>query len=96
MKNLNELDKQDRDVSAIELFKGGIGIVTAINIKRNGTLKQHITKTPALLICVSGTINYEDENEQQFKLEQGDFVNILPNVKHWLYATVSSQLVLIK
>lgn len=96
MKNLSELHHSDKEVSAIDLFKGELGTATAIQLDRNGTLKEHITKTLALLLCVNGFVTYEDETEREIKLEQGDYVNIAPNVKHWLYASVKSQLILLK
>lgn len=96
MKNLSELHQSDKEVSAQSLFKGELGTTTAIKLQRNGTLKEHITKTPALLLCIDGRVTYEDETEQEFVLESGDYVNITPNVKHWLYASVQSQLVLLK
>lgn len=96
MKNLSELHQSDKEVSAQSLFKGELGTTTAIQLQRNGTLKEHITKTPALLLCIDGSVTYEDETEQEFVLESGDYINITPNVKHWLYASVQSQLVLLK
>ncbi|NCT10401.1 MAG: hypothetical protein GW772_10040 [Flavobacteriia bacterium] len=96
MKNLIELHMAEKGVSAQSLFKGELGTATAIQLERNGTLKEHRTKTPALLLCVSGFVTYEDENEQEIQLEQGDYVNITPNVKHWLYASAKSQLILLK
>lgn len=92
MKNIIELHGTDKEVSAQNLFKGE----TAIQLQRNGRLKEHITKTPALLLCIDGRVTYEDENEQEFILETGDFVLITPSVKHWLYASIQSQLVLLK
>ena len=43
--NLHTLNK---DVSAIYLFKGELGTSTAIQILKDGKLKEHITKTHAL------------------------------------------------
>jgi quercetin dioxygenase-like cupin family protein len=94
--NISELHQSQKEVSAVSLFKGELGTATAIQIERNGTLKEHITKTPALLLCVSGVVTYEDENEQEIVLEQGEYVLITPDVKHWLYASVQSQLILFK
>jgi len=94
--NIAELHTAEKEVSAQSLFKGELGTATAIQLQRNSTLKEHITKTPALLLCVSGFVTYEDENEQEIKLESGDYVHITPNVKHWLYASVPSQLILLK
>ncbi|MCG9879257.1 MAG: hypothetical protein MH472_01530 [Bacteroidia bacterium] len=96
MKNLTELHLTNKEVSAQLLFKGELGTTTAIQLLRNGSLKEHETKTPALLLCVSGFVTYEDELDQEIKLEVGDYISILPNVKHWLYASVDSHLLLIK
>jgi len=94
--NLADLHQQQKEVSAINLFKGELGTTTAIQLEQNGTLKEHITKTPALLLCISGTVTYEDEKGQKIILQTSDYVLITPNVKHWLFASVTSQLVLCK
>ena len=94
--NISELHQSQKEVSAVSLFKGELGTAIAIQIERNGTLKEHITKTPALLLCVSGVVTYEDVNEQKIKLQQGDYILITPNLKHWLLASAKSQLILYK
>ena len=94
--NIEELHDTVKEVSAKPIFKGEIGTSIAIQLQRHGTLKEHITKTPALLICISGFVTYEDENNTEIKLEPGDFFEIKPNVKLWLYASVKSQLILMK
>lgn len=94
--NIEELHQQTKEVSATSLFKGEVGIATAIQLEKNGTLKEHTTKTPALLLCVSGVVSYEDENKKQITLKQGDYILITPDVKHWLNAEEKSQLVLLK
>lgn len=96
MKSLIELHQQEKEVSAVNLFKGELGTATAIQLDRNCTLKEHITKTPALLLCVDGRMTYEDDNEHEFTFEIGDYVHITPNIKYWLYASVKSQLILLK
>jgi len=93
---ISNLHTQDKEVSAISLFKGELGTATAIQILKDGKLKEHITKTPALLICIVGKVNYEDETGQLIELSSGDYVDITPNVKHWLTAYELSQLVLLK
>ena len=93
---ISNLHTQDKEVSAISLFKGELGTSTAIQILKDGKLKEHITKTPALLICIVGKVNYEDETGQLLELSSGDYVDITPNVKHWLTASELSQLVLLK
>lgn len=94
--NLQELHVSEKEVSAVSLFKGELGTATSILLQKNGTLKEHMTKTPALLLCVSGKVTYQDETEKEIVLEQGDYTPIEPNVKHWLNAAVNSQMVLLK
>lgn len=94
--NLEDLHKEsDKEVSAAKLFTSDKGIVTAIQLKKDGILKEHITKIPALLLCISGKTIYEEEN-QKIELLPGDYVNIRPFVNHWLTAGEDSQLILIR
>lgn len=94
--NIYELHQSNKEVSALGLFKGEVGTATAIQLAKNAVLKEHTSKTPALLLCVVGLVTYEDESEQKISLESGDFVLIEPKVKHWLNAAETSQLVLMK
>lgn len=94
--NLKELHPKDKSLSAVNLFKGESGTVTAMQLDKEGMLKEHVTKTPALLLCISGQVTYEDETGQKITLESGDYVAITPLVKHWLLANAKSQLVLMK
>ncbi|ERM80538.1 hypothetical protein P872_12895 [Rhodonellum psychrophilum GCM71 = DSM 17998] len=94
--NLQELHVSEKDVSAVSLFKGELATATSIHLRKNGILKEHITKTSALLLCISGKVTYQDETDKQIVLERGDYTPIEPNVKHWLNAALDSQLVLLK
>lgn len=94
--NIEELHKEsDKEVSAAKLFTSENGIVTSIQLKKDGLLKEHITKVPALLLCISGKTLYEEE-DQKIELSPGDYVNIPPFVNHWLTAGEDSQLILIR
>lgn len=96
--NIQELHTQDKPVSATCIFKSEHGNATVIQILHGGKLKEHITKTPALLICMEGEVVFENENGNGIKetLKSGDYVNIEPMVKHWIEGTIESQLILIK
>lgn len=94
--NLDELHNQEKQVSVKPLFQGELGTAMAMQLPRNGSLKEHITKTEAMLLCFDGVVHYEDENKLERVLERGDYVVIPANVKHWLYSPVQSQLVLLK
>lgn len=94
--NLRELHLVKKEVSAKELFKGEVGSTHAIQLLKNAELKEHITKTPALLICVSGFVLYKDENKNVVELKSGDYYQIPPDVVHKLEAVDVSQLILLK
>ncbi len=94
--NIRELHTQGKPVSATSLFKSELGNATAIQLLQGGKLNEHISKTPALLICLLGEVIFENENGINERLLPGDYVNIEPMVKHWVEGTIESQLILIK
>lgn len=94
--NIKELHTTEKPVSAISLFKSEMGNATAIQILQGEKLKEHITKTPALLICIEGKAVFENEKGVKETLISGDYVNIEPMVKHWVEGIIDSQLILIK
>lgn len=93
---LNELHDKAKGVSAIPLFTAQNNMVISIQLNQNETLKEHITKVPALLICVLGTVRYIDENSHEVTLVPGQYVEIPEMVKHKLEALENSQLILMK
>lgn len=94
--NIVQLHDAGKEVSAQMLFNTTEGKVMALHIQQNGLLKEHVTKVPALLVCVSGEAVYEDENGEKHTLKSGDLVRIAPMVKHWVKGVEDSQLLLIK
>lgn len=93
---IKELHTQEKPVSATSLFKSDLGNATAIQILKGEKLKEHITKTPALLICIEGEVIFENENGIKETLMSGDYVNIDPMLKHWVVGTIESHLILLK
>jgi quercetin dioxygenase-like cupin family protein len=94
--NIKNLHTQEKPVSAIPLFKSDLGTVISLKILKAEKLKEHITQTPALLICLEGQVNFENENGLKETLSSGDYVIIEPMVKHWFEGIIESQLILIK
>lgn len=94
--NLQELHDTQKEVSAKPLFKITEGNVTALQILENALLKEHITKVPALLVCTSGEVLFENEQGLKLSLTSGDYIPIEPFVKHWVQGVQRSQLLLIK
>lgn len=94
---MNIKDKHsDKVVSAYPLFKGVEGSATAIQIQKGEQLKEHITKTEAFLICISGSARFGNEKGETHDLKSGDCVLIEPMVKHWVDGIETSQLMLLK
>jgi quercetin dioxygenase-like cupin family protein len=94
--NLTTFHNSEKALSAKQLFNATEGKVVAIHLKKDGELKEHTTKVPALLLCVIGEVVYEDENHVKTTLNSGEFFEIKPNVKHWLIAHKDSEAVLVK
>lgn len=96
MSNISALHDAAQAVSPKPLFKGTENTVAALQINKDGLLKEHITKVEALLVCVAGEVVYEDENGLRQALFNGDYIRIKPMVKHWVRGVQDSQLLLIK
>ena len=94
--NIKELHTQVKPVSAVPLFKSEQGNATALQILQGERLKEHLTKVPALLICMDGKALFENEKGIKETLMPGDYVNIEPMVKHWIAGLTDSPLILIK
>lgn len=94
--NIIQLHDAQKVVSAKSLFKTSEGQVSALQIHKDALLSEHITKVPALLVCISGEVIYENENDMKQTLLSGDYINIEPLVKHWVHGVENSQLLLIK
>ena len=93
---LTDLHDSTKAVSALAMFNAEEGKVIALQILKNETLKEHITKVPALLTCVSGEAIFENEEGFKETITQGSYILIEPMVKHWVVATVDSNFLLIK
>ena len=94
--NIQDLHNDSKALSTASLFKTVEGNVTAIQILAGEQLKEHITKVPALLICLTGEAIFENEHGVKLTLTTGDYVNIEPQIKHWINAESTSNLILIK
>lgn len=99
MERYNQLDAlhdSTKSLSVNVLFEGKEGVTRSLQINKDSILAEHITKTDAILICVSGEVVYEDEKNNLKTLKAGDFYKIEPQVKHWVKGIENSQLLLIK
>ena len=94
--NLKNLRTENKAVQTSVLFQPTDGKVISLQIAKNKQLAEHMTKVPALLVCVSGNATYKDENGTTITLQSGDYFNIPVNVKHWVDAHEESNFLLIK
>ena len=96
--NLKELLNQTKEVSTKVLFQSDLekSNIIGLKIQADGVLKEHVSKTPALLICVKGEVVYRDEKGAENRLKSGDLQEIQPMVKHEVTGVSESYLVLCK
>lgn len=94
--NLKNLHTETKAVQTKLLFSAPEAKVISLQIAAGEQLKEHLSKVPALLVCVSGNAIYKDEKESVFNLKSGDYVNIEPDVKHRIDAVEESNFLLIK
>ncbi len=94
--NLLDIHNQEKPLQIQKIFGSSEGSVISIQLLENAELKEHITKTPALLLGINGETVYEDEKGHKVNISNGDFYQIEPNVKHWLISKTKSNLILIK
>ena len=93
--NLKHLNTENKDVQINVLFEPKEKVIS-MQIAKGEQLKEHFTKVPALLVCVSGNAVFNYENGTVISLKSGDYVFIEVNVKHWINAIEESNFLLIK
>ncbi|WMN06289.1 cupin domain-containing protein [Marivirga arenosa] len=97
MKHIKELHEKNKGVSAKPIFKSSLGgNTTSIQLLKNEKLKEHSSKTDALLICIEGKVLYQDKDNNKYELKPGYYVEIKANVKHELESILESHLILIR
>jgi quercetin dioxygenase-like cupin family protein len=94
--NVKNLHIGTKGVSSVSLFKTLEGNVTSIQILANEQLKEHSTKVPAFLLCLTGEAVFENEEGEKHTLTAGEYVNIEPFIQHWINAKSTSSFILIK
>ena len=94
--NIKTLHDKDKAVSSSSIFKSEQSNAISLRILKGEKLKEHSTKTMALLLCMEGKALYETEKGVKETLLPGDYVIIEALVKHWVEAMSESHLVLFK
>lgn len=94
--NIKDVHDPSKEVSAVKISDQQQATVIAIQLLPGAKLKEHVTKVPALLVCVGGAVTYGAADGTEHQLKAGDTVHIPANVVHWLLGSEHSQLLLIK
>ncbi len=93
--NLKDLFTEDKPLQTKKIFTAAEAVIS-IQIKAGGMLKEHLTTVPAFLVCVIGEVVFENEKGVKETLLPGDYINIEPDIKHWVTAEKNSNLLLSK
>jgi quercetin dioxygenase-like cupin family protein len=94
--NVRQLHDASKLLSVKPLFKSECGTVSSLQLLEDGLLDKHITKVPAVLICIKGNVIFENEKGFKESMVAGDFVLIEPNVVHWVKGIKRSDLILFR
>jgi len=93
---LKNLHTANKPVQTQLLFVPTESKVISLQIAKGETLKEHVSKIPALLVCVSGNAIFTDEKGLVINLNSGAYVIIEENIKHAIQAIEESDFLLIK
>lgn len=93
---LKNLHTENKPVQTQLLFEPSESKVLSMQIAKGETLKEHVSKVPALLVCVSGNAVYTDEKEIVINLSSSVYVMIQENIKHAVKAIEESNFLLVK
>ena len=93
---LKNLHTENTAVQTQLLFEPNDKKVFSLQIAKGETLKEHVSKIPALLVCISGNAVFTDEKGTVINLNSGVYVMIEVNIKHEVKAIEESNFLLIK
>ena len=93
---LKNLHTENKPVQTQLLFEPKDAKVISLQIAKGETLKEHVSKIPALLVCISGNVVFTDDKGTVVNLNSGTYVMIEENVKHAVKAFDESNFLLMK
>lgn len=94
--NIKDSHITEKPFSLVPLFKGELGTVAAMQIQKGELFPEHITKTPAIVVCVSGEVDFQYTVGEKHRLRSGDYIEITPMEEHFITSIEESQLLLLK
>jgi quercetin dioxygenase-like cupin family protein len=93
---LKNLHTENKPVQTQLLFEPKDAKVISLQIAKGETLKEHVSKIPALLVCITGNAVFTDDKGTVVNLNSGTYVMIEENVKHAVKAFDESNFLLMK
>lgn len=93
---LKNLHTENKPVQTQLLFEPKDAKVISLQIAKGETLKEHVSKIPALLVCISGNAVFTDDKGTVVNLNSDNYVMIEENVKHAVKAIDESNFLLMK
>ena len=93
---LKNLHTENKSVQTQLLFEPKDAKVISLQIAKGETLKEHVSKIPALLVCISGNAVFTDDKGTVVNLNSGTYVMNLKKVKHAIKAIDESNFLLMK
>ena len=93
---LKNLHTENKPVQTQLLFEPKDAKVISLQIAKGETLKEQVSKIPALLVCISGNAVFTDDKGTVVNLNSGTYVMIEENVKHAVKAFDESNFLLMK
>ena len=84
---LKNLHTENKPVQTQLLFEPKDAKVISLQIAKGETLKEHVSKIPALLVCISGNAVFTDDKGTVVNLNSGNYVMIEENVNLLLLST---------
>lgn len=95
-KNISTILGNDKAVQTSLLFNNVDQKVIVLKVLANEILAEHISKVPALLVCVSGEGIYKEKGGPSILMKDGDYVLIPQDILHEVSAIKTSEFLLIK
>ena len=95
MPQLKELIQTKKEVNAAHIFDYVSGHQTLLKLDAGAHVKPHTSKVPAVLLCLEGEVEYQEEDRND-TLKATNYIEIKPDVLHWLDSSTGCLCLLLK
>lgn len=84
-----------KKIKSEKIVSGNYSEIIHLHLRKDGEIAEHVSLTPAVLVMVSGEIDFVSNGKSYF-LEKGDYITFEPHVPHALKAYEDAHMILIK